>query len=223
MEPPAPARTLSQLYYFYCPAGGDSSGFKQECESVGADRKQIQGEESITGVAVLVCLTVWLCMCQTEKRRVLFLYNLQLQRRFSSMDSEHSRRRDHSSRAVSEWRSTVTVGCQRDVDDAAVVLLLNLLLQVFDCLLRCGRRLCHHRQEVSGTEERRSKVDQRGTGSCPSALLACPLCQSCRDRPLSETVPWSPDAVSSHPSRRTPVSTGRSWSFCQKAFSNMFG
>lgn len=59
----------------------------------------------------------------------------------------------------------MTVGCQCDVDNAAAVLLLNLLLQVFDCLLRCGRQLCHHRQEVSDTEGRRSKVDQRGTGS----------------------------------------------------------
>ncbi|XP_076593573.1 DC-STAMP domain-containing protein 1 [Chaetodon auriga] len=62
-----------------------------------------------------------------EKQRVLFLYNLQLQRRTSSSDRKRIISRGQRSRTV------------------------------FDCLSRCGRRLCHHQQqEVSDSEETRT-------------------------------------------------------------------
>ncbi|XP_041798172.1 E3 ubiquitin-protein ligase DCST1 [Chelmon rostratus] len=52
-----------------------------------------------------------------EKQRVLFLYNLQIQRRISSTDRK---------RIISRGRRSRTV---------------------FDCLSRCGRRLCQHQQQ----------------------------------------------------------------------------
>ncbi|XP_070690872.1 E3 ubiquitin-protein ligase DCST1 [Pempheris klunzingeri] len=61
---------------------------------------------------------------QREKKRILFLYNLQIQRRISSTDRK---------RIISQGRRSRTVS---------------------EGLSRCGRRLCHHQhQEASDSEE----------------------------------------------------------------------
>ncbi|XP_071326645.1 E3 ubiquitin-protein ligase DCST1 isoform X2 [Trachinotus anak] len=65
---------------------------------------------------------------QREKKRVLFLYNLQIQRRISSMERKHGRRM-----RMEDW---------------------SCVSRVLQCLNRCGRRLCrHHRQEELDSEE----------------------------------------------------------------------
>ncbi|XP_026173671.1 E3 ubiquitin-protein ligase DCST1 isoform X2 [Mastacembelus armatus] len=75
-------------------------------------------------VALLSCLQVYTNRLQRviaafyhprrEKKRILFLYNLQIQRRISSTDRKHIITRGQRIRAV------------------------------FQCVSRCGRRLCHH-------------------------------------------------------------------------------